>query len=242
MDEFVGRVAVVTGAGVGLAVAAELMERGMRVCLTGASAKELDAAVHALGPGSGGDVLAMPGPLLDPHHHQMVVYRVLDVLGRIDVLVNSVPLGLGGWPLVEADLLTLRRALTLDVVVPLAWVQRVYWSWMAAHGGAVLNVASVPADGPSAPPARCDMGREALKHLTRQLARELSPRVRVNAIAPAVTGPDAGGADQERGPGAWQPPASVGTVAAWLLSDRCASITGETLVVHHTLLRPVAAV
>jgi NAD(P)-dependent dehydrogenase (short-subunit alcohol dehydrogenase family) len=240
MSDSSGRVALVTGAGVGLAIAAELMERGVRVCVTGAGEEELDFAVQVLGS----EVLALPGPLLDPHHHQTVVYKVLDALGRIDVLVNNVPYGMAGGPLVETDLLTLRRALTLDVVVPLGWVQRVYWSWMAAHGGSVLNVAALPAQGPAGPPGGCDVGGEALVHLTRQLARELAPRVRVNTIAPGDIGPDGGAPDEQARPPAGLPagPAatSVARLAAFLLSDQSASISGETVVVHHDLLRSMA--
>ena len=111
---------------------------------------------------------------------------------------------------------------------------------MREHGGAVLNVASVGGLRAGSPIGAYNASKAALIHLTRQLGVELGPKVRVNAIAPAVVKTTFAKAlyeGREDDVAQAYPlkrlgvPEDTAKAAAFLLSDDASWITGETLVV-----------
>jgi len=111
---------------------------------------------------------------------------------------------------------------------------------MAEHGGAVLNVASVGGLRAEAMIGAYNASKAALIHLTRQLAVELAPGVRVNAIAPAVVKTRFArvlweGREAEAAAayplGRLGTPADTAGIARFLLSDEASWITGQTMVV-----------
>ena len=111
---------------------------------------------------------------------------------------------------------------------------------MADHGGVVLNISSVGAMKHAGPIGIYDMTKAALIHLTKHLASELGPGVRVNAIAPGLIQTDfaralwePGGADAKR-PWPLQrlgQPEDVANAALYLCSDLASWVTGEVLTV-----------
>src|SRR5690606_13677327 len=80
----------------------------------------------------------------------------------------------------------LDKTWAVNMRAPLLWVRAAYEAWMGEHGGSVVNVASVAGIRPSALMGAYNVSKAGLIHLTRQLARELAPRIRVNAVAPGV--------------------------------------------------------
>jgi NAD(P)-dependent dehydrogenase (short-subunit alcohol dehydrogenase family) len=179
------RVALVTGGtrGIGRAIAEALLADGAAVCITGRTQATLDEAVDALGADR---VLGVAGSAQDEVHRAACVRAVLDRFGRLDVLVNNAATNPQYGPLVDADLAAVRKVLEVDLVAPLGWVQEAWRAWMAEHGGAVLNVASIGGLRAGSHIGAYNAAKAALIHLTRQLAIELAPAVRVNAVAPAV--------------------------------------------------------
>jgi len=125
------------------------------------------------------------------------------------------------------------------VLGTLSWVQQVHQVWMAAHGCAVVNVASVAGLRPATGIGFYGTSKAALMHLTQQLTLELGPNVRVNAVAPAVVKTKFAGVlyeGKEDEVAAAHPlnrlgvPEDVAAAVAYLGSDDAAWTTGQTLV------------
>jgi NAD(P)-dependent dehydrogenase (short-subunit alcohol dehydrogenase family) len=95
MSEFEGRVALVTGGskGIGKAIARELTGAGFRVAVTARSPKELASVAAELSDRGPGKVLAITGDVRDPDACLGVVRRVVEELGRLDLLVNNAGVG-----------------------------------------------------------------------------------------------------------------------------------------------------
>jgi NAD(P)-dependent dehydrogenase (short-subunit alcohol dehydrogenase family) len=144
-------------------------------------------------------------------------------------------------PLTELDESAARKIMEVNVLAALSWTRQALAAGLGANGsGAVVNMASVAGLAPAPGIAYYGVSKSALIGLTVQLAAELAPRVRVNAIAPAVVKTrfaQALYAADEAGAAAAYPlarlgePADIGAAAAFLASSDASWITGQTLVV-----------
>jgi NAD(P)-dependent dehydrogenase (short-subunit alcohol dehydrogenase family) len=234
-----GRTALVTGAsrGIGLAIARSLVDRGARVVVTARRPEALAVAVDTLG---GPDVaLAVAGHAGDPEHRSAAVATAVETFGSLDMLVGNVGINPVHGPLMDLDLDAFRKILDTNVVSTLGLVQEAWRAWMAEHGGSVLLVASVAGLKSSEGIGAYGVSKAALINLTTQLAVELGPAVRVNAVAPAVVKTRFAGAlfEGREAELAGQYPAGrlgdpkdVGEAAAYLLGDAAGWVTGQTLV------------
>jgi 3-oxoacyl-[acyl-carrier protein] reductase len=242
MDDFTGRVALVTGAtrGIGYGIAEEIVRRGGSVCITARKPDELEEAVRALDPDGTGRAISARGSADDAEHQEAAVRATVDAFGRLDYLVNNAAVNPQYGPLVEADLGAVRKVFEVNVVAILAWTQQAWRAWLKEHGGAVLNVASVGGLRAGSPIGAYNASKAAVIHLTRQLAVELAPGVRVNGIAPAVVKTKFARAlyeGREDEVAAHYPlkrlgvPEDTAKLAAFLLSDDASWITGETVTI-----------
>jgi 3-oxoacyl-[acyl-carrier protein] reductase len=234
-----GRAAIITAAsrGIGLAIASALVARGDRVLITGRDEEALAAAVATLGGPE--HAVGMPGRAHDEAHQQEAVRRAMDEFGRIDYLINNVGANPVFGQLVDQTTEVVRKILDINVVAALGWTQKVYDSAMGRHGGAVVNVSSVAGLRPAPGIGAYGMSKAALSYLTAQLAFELAPSVRVNAVAPAIVKTRFARAlyeDRESEVVQGYPlgrlgrPEDVAGAVTYLLSDAADWITGQTLV------------
>lgn len=250
-SELTGRVALVTGAsrGIGHAVAAELLRRGAAVTITARKPDELTAAADDLVAGpAGGDatrVLAVPGNAGSAQAREQAVARTVEGFGSLDVLVNNAGVNPQYGPLVEADLDAVRKIFDINVVAALGFVQLAHKAWMGEHGGAVVNVASVAGLRSTGAIGAYGASKAALIRLTEELAWQLGPSIRVNAVAPAVVRTRFAAAlyahDEELVSKAYPmrrlgAPTDVAAAVAFLASDAASWITGETVRVDGGLL------
>lgn len=244
-----GKVAIVTGAsrGIGLGIAQGIVDAGGSVCITARRPDELERAVAELGERA----IGVQGAADDPEHRARAVEETIAAFGAVDLLVNNAGINPVYGPLVdEDDMGALRKTLEVNVLAPIAWTREVWRRGMRERGGAVLNVASVGGIRGEPNLGIYNASKAALIHLTRQLALELAPRVRVNAIAPAVVKTRFAerlySHDEERVASVY-PLARLGRVedttaaALFLLGDEAGWITGQVLTLDGGLtLRSVS--
>ncbi|GAA4792817.1 SDR family oxidoreductase [Actinomycetospora chlora] len=244
-QDLAGRSALITGAsrGIGYGVARHLLDRGATVTVTARKAAELDEAAGSLGAPD--RVLAVAGNAGDADARRAAVDAAVERFGSLDVLVNNTGVNPQYGPLVQADLGAVSKIFEVNVVAALGFVQEAHRAWMGEHGGAVVNVSSVGGLRSSGVIGAYGASKAALIRLTEELAWELGPSIRVNAVAPAVVKTrmaEALWSGQEDEVAARYPMGRLGTpedVAAligFLVSDAASWITGETVRVDGGLL------
>lgn len=242
---FEGRTAVVTGAsrGIGLGIAERLVAEGARVCLTARKQDALDEAVASLGGAE--HAMAVAGKADDRDHQAEAVQRTVDTFGSVDLLVNNTGINPVYGRMIDLDLDAARKIVEVNALAALAWTQQVHQAWMAEHGGAVVNVASVAGLRPAPGIGFYGASKAMLAHITQELAVELGPGIRVNAVAPAVVKTKFATAlyeGKEAEVSAGYPlkrlglPEDVAGAVAYLLSDDAAWVTGQVLTLDGGML------
>jgi NAD(P)-dependent dehydrogenase (short-subunit alcohol dehydrogenase family) len=251
MGRFDGHVALVTGAsrGIGRAIAERFVAEGGSVVITARTPQTLDDAVASLGD----HAVGVAGKADDPAHRSEVFDLITARFGRLDHLINNAGINPAYGPLAEVGVDVMRKTFEVNVIAALEWardaVARRLLDGDARPGSSIVNVASIA--GLSAAPGIAFYGitKGALITLTRQLASELAPGIRVNAVAPAVIKTAFARAlyeDDEAAAAAQYPLKRLGEVAdvagpvVFLLSEDAAWITGQTLVIDGgASIRPV---
>lgn len=246
--DLAGRTALVTGAsrGIGKAIAVELLSRGANVAITARKAEQLEAAAHELAEQAGeAGVVALPGNTGDPESRHGVVAATLDRFGSLDILINNTGINPVYGPLVEADLGGVSKIFDVNVVAALGYVQETYKAWMGEHGGSIVNIASVAGLRSTGVISAYGASKAALIRLTEELAWQLGPAIRVNAVAPGVVKTRFAealySAGEEQSAQIYPmkrlgSPEDVAKLVGFLVSDAAAWITGETVRVDGGLL------
>ncbi|MFC8362194.1 SDR family oxidoreductase [Streptomyces griseorubiginosus] len=239
LPELSGKVALITGAsrGIGYGVAEALVARGDRVVITGRNEDALKEAVEQLGSDR---AVGVAGKAHDEAHQAVAVERAMEAFGRIDFLVNNAGTNPVFGPIADLDLNVARKVFETNVISALGFAQKTWHAWQKDNGGAIVNIASVAGIAPSPFIAAYGVSKAAMINLTQQLAHEFAPKVRVNAIAPAVVKTKFAQAlyeGREAEAAASYPlarlgvPSDIGGAAAFLTSEQSDWVTGQTLVV-----------
>ncbi len=237
---FEGKVALVTGAsrGIGLAIAVRLVAEGAQVVITARGAEALAEAVAVLGGPE--HAVAVPGRADDADHRHAALTAAVETFGGLDVLVNNTGINPVAGPLTSTPEAALAKTFAVNVGAAIAWTGDALAAGLGRRpGAAVVNVASVAGLAPAPPIGAYGASKAALIHATAQLALELAPAVRVNAVAPAVVRTAFASMLYEGREaqiltgyplGRLGDPADVAAAVAFLASGDAAWVTGQTLV------------
>jgi NAD(P)-dependent dehydrogenase (short-subunit alcohol dehydrogenase family) len=237
------RTVLVTGAsrGIGKATAARFAAQGCNVVLTSRKQQALDEVAAELGaayPGVG--VLAVAAHVGEPDQAAACVEAAMSRFGRLDVLVNNAGTNPYFGPLVDLDPPRAEKTVQVNQFSIVLWSQLAWKSWMAEHGGAIVNVASLGGLVTEPGLGYYNATKAAVIHLTRQLAAELAPGVRVNAVAPGIVRTQLARAlwesfeerlKQALPLGRIGEPEDIADVIAFLAGEESRWMTGQTLVV-----------
>jgi NAD(P)-dependent dehydrogenase (short-subunit alcohol dehydrogenase family) len=232
------RVVLVTGGtrGVGLGISRQFLAAGATVLTCGRSEAEPVGAAH------------YRCDVRDADAVDALVRRVVDEHGGLDVLVNNA----GGAPYAlaaEASANFHAKVTALNLLAPLGLMQAANAVMQQRAGGAIVNISSVSAVRPSPGTASYGAAKAGLDSLTRSLAVEWAPKVRVNAIDVGLVrteqtdhhyGGEQGVAviDRTIPLGRFADPTEVGSVAVFLASPLASYVTGATVACHGGGERP----
>jgi 7-alpha-hydroxysteroid dehydrogenase len=181
-----GKVALVTGGGrgIGATIARVFAECGAAVAVTARTEADVDEVASKIGA-AGGRAVAVPADLLDFEQLPAVIDRTVEALGGLDVIVNNA--GGGGSPLfVDTRVEHLQHAFHLMVAAPFEIVRLALPHLLERPGASVINMSSVGSRRVTRGNLAHHTAKAALAHMTRLMAADLGPRVRVNGLVPGA--------------------------------------------------------
>ena len=240
-----GKTALITGGsrGIGQAIALAFASSGASVMISSRRADGLERAADEINRAKGagaGDVDWQVANAGDPEQAAACVARTHERFGGVDILVNNAVTNPYFGPIMDLDTARADKTVRVNQTGYLEWVQAVWRAGMSEQGGVVLNLASVGGMSVEGGIGWYNVTKAAVIHLTSQLAGELGPKVRVNALAPGLVKTDFARALWEPGEEAIArrlPLRRLGEVddiagaALFLCSDAASWITGHTLVI-----------
>ena len=238
--DFTGRVVIVTGGarGIGRGIAEAFLAAGADVTVCGRS----EPAADTLPSGGGRRAVFVTADVRDADQAAAVVSATVERRGRLDVLVNNA----GGSPAVAAADASARfvsQVVALNLLAPFFCAQAANAVMQTADGGSIVNIGSVSGLRPSPGTAAYGAAKAGLVNLTRTLAVEWAPKVRVNCVVAGMVATEAAD-DHYGGPaglaaveatvplGRMGTPADVAGACLFLASPLASYVSGAALEVH----------
>jgi NAD(P)-dependent dehydrogenase (short-subunit alcohol dehydrogenase family) len=237
-----GRVVVLSGAtkNIGLATAKTLARAGAQLVLCARSSGPLNDLANELNAAHGDKTaVAVAGDVTVAEDVAALARPALAAYGGVDVVINNALVDAGHAPILEATDDDWRRGFEGYVQGPLRLIGVLRESMAARGHGAIVNVVSTAAFTPVRSLGAYGVSKAAMWSVTRYLARELAPAIRVNAVCPGTTSADG----STRGSAIWDtllprvPLARMGSpddtaqAITFLCSDAAAYITGDVIFV-----------
>ncbi|GAQ85581.1 indole-3-butyric acid response [Klebsormidium nitens] len=236
-----GRVCIITAstAGIGLGIARRLAQEGASVVISSRKEKNVNDAVAQLKK-EGLEAFGVVCHVGSAEHRKKLIDETIQKYGKIDVFVSNAAVNPGVGPILDMAESQLDKILEINVKVSVLLVREA-----APHipsGGSIILISSITAFNPGAPLAMYAVSKTALLGLTRGLAAELAPNVRVNCVAPGIVPTHFASAlvANEASKKAMEDqtllkrlgtPEDIAGAVAFLASDDAAYVTGETVVV-----------
>ena len=240
-----GKTALVTGGsrGIGQAIAVAFASAGASVMISSRKADglaESKATIDAATGDRAGEVDWRTANAGDPEQAAACVAATVERFGGLDVLVNNAATNPYYGPMIDIDTARADKTVRVNQTGYLEWAQAAWRAGMSERGGTILNIASIGGISVEAGIGWYNVTKAAVIHLTRQLAGELGPGVRVNGLAPGLV-------KTELARALWEPgeesiarrlplrrlgePADIANAALFLCSEASSWITGHTLVI-----------
>jgi 7-alpha-hydroxysteroid dehydrogenase len=179
-----GKVAVVTGAGrgIGAASALALAEAGADVVLSSRTADQLEQVAKDI-EAAGRRALVVPANLMDLDAVASLADAAYDEFGRLDIVVNNVG-GSMPMPFLDTDVRAFEGAFHFNVSTAFALSRAAAPHLLESGNGSVVNITSAMGRFRDRGFVAYGTAKAALAHMTRLLAADLAPKVRVNGVAP----------------------------------------------------------
>jgi len=232
------RVALVTGAGkgIGRGIALGFAEAGADLVLAARTRADLEATASEV-RARGRRALVVPCDVMQTVALEALVAASVAEFGRLDLLVNNAG-GTGPRPALATSERFFENALRFNVTSPFLLTRLAVPEMLKTGGGAIVNISSRSSDMVQTAFVAYAAGKAALNMVTRNLAAELAPKVRVNAISVGGVGTEALGVvlKDERARRAFEagtPMGRAGTVediaacALYLASPAASWVTGK---------------
>jgi len=177
-ENFTDKTVLITGGsrGLGRGIAEHYLAAGAKVVVCARKEPE------SLPVADGNQALFLQTDVRDAEASQQLIDYTLSETGRLDVLINNAG-GSPEVPAVEASAKLVNAVIALNLVAPAVLSQQAHQAIMQTSGqGSIINIASVSAIRPSPGTAAYGAAKAGLVNLTRSLAQEWAPNVRVNVI------------------------------------------------------------
>lgn len=184
-DQFLvrDRVAIITGAGrgIGRACALTLAGAGADLVISARTASDLDEVADEV-TALGRRAVCVPADLDDLATLTGLVDSAADAYGRVDIVVNNVG-GSFPRPLLQTSPAMFERAFHFNVTTALELTKAAIPAMLEGDGGSIVNIGSAIGRLADRGYAAYGTAKAALAHLTRLMAAEAAPRVRINGVA-----------------------------------------------------------
>ncbi len=189
------KVAIVTGAGrgIGAGCALAFAEAGADVVIAARTKEQLEDVANQVAD-LGRRALGVPCDVSDLANLDLIVDQAMNEFGRIDVVVNNAG-GAMPQPFLDTSEKALEGAFHFNVTTAFALSKLAVPHMLARDGGSIVNISSAMGRLTDRGYAAYGTAKGALSHMTRLMASDLAPRIRVNGIAVGLRG-DLGAGDR----------------------------------------------
>lgn len=236
-----GKVAIVTGAtsGMGRATAVLFAKEGAKVVVTGRNEERAQAVVDEI-KGNGGEAIYVIVDASNVEDCKKIFDATIEAFGTVDILVNNAGM-LSMSPLLEVSIEEWNKVFAVNVTSALYLTQLCAPVMKEKGKGVIVNVASVASYAAHHGFAAYISSKHAMAGLSKSMAWELGPEIRVNAIAPGAI--HTAMVDSIGGPSVLQgmidncpckrvgQPEDIAGAALFLASDDCTFLTGQIIKV-----------
>ena len=188
MGRLDGKVALVTGGGVGIgaAVAQAFAREGAAVVVTGRRKEVLEQVVRQI-ERANGRALAVPGNVTDEPHVRAAVSQTVRAFGKLDVLVNNAGIGEFGKLIHETDDQSWQTLMDVNLTGVFRFIRATVPEMLKIGGGSIVNISSIAGSVGLPLTAAYSATKGGMDALTRAVAIDYAKQgIRCNAVSPGL--------------------------------------------------------